>query len=208
MSGKQIITSAVGKYVAATYQHNQQQIPGHAWVQPALGDTGTKIFLQPARQLRRWRRLPLCRVPTRLDSTRPRKDRKRDRESYWQHPTTLPRRQHCQDTHILTMGSPVVPLCSGWVAAPCVCPLFRRLFPTSSPPSRFVFCQMFGLMMALMDGSHVSGSHLVIYLKTFQINRPQLSQSLSQREREVSFDSRIVQRGDFYRSRIKAYHEY
>lgn len=30
MSGKQIITSAVGKYVAATYQHNQQQIPGHA----------------------------------------------------------------------------------------------------------------------------------------------------------------------------------
>lgn len=103
------------------------------------------------------------------------------------------------------MGSPVVPLCSGWVAAPCVCPLFRRLFPTSSPPSRFVFCQMFGLMMALMDGSHVSGSHLVIYLKTFQINRPQLSQSLSQREREVSFDSRIVQRGDFYRSRIKAY---
>lgn len=33
MSGKQIITSAVGKYVAATYQHNQQQIPGHAWVQ-------------------------------------------------------------------------------------------------------------------------------------------------------------------------------
>lgn len=47
MSGKQIITSAVGKYVAATYQHNQQQIPGHAWVQPALGDTGTKIFSQP-----------------------------------------------------------------------------------------------------------------------------------------------------------------
>lgn len=67
---------------------------------------------------------------------------------------------------------------------------------------------MFGLMMALMDGSHVSDSHLVIYLKTFQINRPQLSQSLSQREGEVSFDSRIVQRGDFYRSRIKAYHEY
>lgn len=32
-NGKQIITSAVGKYVAATYQHNQQQIPGHAWVQ-------------------------------------------------------------------------------------------------------------------------------------------------------------------------------
>lgn len=63
---------------------------------------------------------------------------------------------------------------------------------------------MFGLMMALMDGSHVSGSHLVIYLKTFQINRPQLSQSLSLREEErrVSFDSRIVQRGDFYRSRI------
>lgn len=85
------------------------------------------------------------------------------------------------------MGSPVVPLCSGWVASPCVSPLFprsqsRRLFPTSSPPSRFVFCQMFGLMMALMDGSHVSGSHLVIYLKTFQINRPQLSQSLSQIE--------------------------
>lgn len=71
MSGKQIITSAVGKYVAATYQHNQQQIPGHAWVQSALGDTGTKIFSQPARQLRRWRRLPLCRVPTRTDSTRP-----------------------------------------------------------------------------------------------------------------------------------------
>jgi len=34
-NGKQIITSAVGKYVAATYQHNQQQIPGHAWV-PAV----------------------------------------------------------------------------------------------------------------------------------------------------------------------------
>lgn len=91
--------------------------------------------------------------------------------------TTLSSLTH---THILTMGSPVVPLCSGWVASPC------RLFPTSSPPSRFVFCQMFGLMMALMDGSHVSGSHLVIYLKTFQINRPQLSQSLSPRERGKS----------------------
>lgn len=34
-NGKQIITSAVGKYVAATYQHDQQQIPGHAWV-PAV----------------------------------------------------------------------------------------------------------------------------------------------------------------------------
>lgn len=102
------------------------------------------------------------------------------------------------------MGSLTVPLCSGWVASPCLCPLSRRLLPTSSSPSRFVFCQMFGLMMALMDGSHVSGSHLVIYLKTFQINRPQLSQSLSLREEErgVSFDSRIVQRGDFYRSRI------
>lgn len=58
---------------------------------------------------------------------------------------------------------------------------FYNPIPTSSSPSpspRFVFCQMFGLMMALMDGSHVSGSHLVIYLKTFQINRPQLSQSL------------------------------
>jgi len=32
-------------------------------------------------------------------------------------------------------------------------------------------CQMFGLMMALMDGSHVSDSHLVIYLGPFQINR-------------------------------------
>lgn len=58
---------------------------------------------------------------------------------------------------------------------------FYNPIPTSSSPSpspHFVFCQMFGLMMALMDGSHVSGSHLVIYLKTFQINRPQLSQSL------------------------------
>lgn len=79
--------------------------------------------------------------------------------------TTLPRRQqHCQASLSLSLPLP-----------------FYNPIPTSSSPSpspHFVFCQMFGLMMALMDGSHVSGSHLVIYLKTFQINRPQLSQSL------------------------------
>jgi len=70
---------------------------------------------------------------------------------------------------------------------------------------RFVFCQMFGLMMALMDGSHVSGSHLVIYLKTFQINRPQLSQSLRKRVPLAPLIQRIVQRGDFYRNKPTYY---
>lgn len=170
-------------------------------------------YFRNERQLRRWRRLPLCTVPTRPGQARPdRKESERERETRQclllstapydaSEETTL---SSLTGTHILTMGSLTVPLCSGWVASPCLCPLSRRLLPTSSSPSRFVFCQMFGLMMALMDGSHVSGSHLVIYLKTFQINRPQLSQSLSLREEErgVSFDSRIVQRGDFYRSRI------